>query len=261
MAATRENPLVLFDIPSKVGPWSPNTWKTRLVLNYKNIPYRVEYVSHPDIEALFKNLGVPPTWEGIPPYMLPMIADPSSDSNKNPTYVSDSFKIALYLEDKYPSPQYPSLFPPGTRAFHSLFTETFTALFEPLRPTLLPLVGRPGFLDSRGEEYFRRTRGERFGKPLDQVAKEDGPRSWEEAREKWNAFGKHLAQNKSGPFVMGDQISYADLMLGALFYWVRVIEPGDEMKLWKDMSSWQDGRWGKLWAEVEQYTQKSSEVQ
>ncbi|QRV75260.1 glutathione S-transferase [Ceratobasidium sp. AG-Ba] len=260
MAATKQNPIVFYDIVSKFGPWSPNTWKTKIALNYKRIPYRVEFVSYPDIEPLFKKLGVPPTPNSNPPCTLPMIADPSSDPNEKPTYVVDSFKIALYLDDKYPSPQYPTLFPPGTRGFHSLFTETFVKLHEPLRPTLLPMVGRPGFLDDRGHEYFQRTRHKRFGKSLARLAEEDGPRTWAEGPKVWGAFKEHLDKNGGGPFVMGEQISYADLMLGALFYWVRITEPGDEKKLWKDISTWQDGRWARLWAEVEPYTQNSSEV-
>ncbi|KAG8679884.1 hypothetical protein FRC08_016674 [Ceratobasidium sp. 394] len=258
MAATKQNPIIFFDIMAKAGPWSPNTWKTRIALNYKRLPYRVEYVSYPDIESTFKKFGVPPTSDKAPQYTLPMIADPSSDPNEKPTYIADSFKIALYLEDKYPSPAYPSLFPPGTHAFHSLFTEHFTSLIQPLAPTMLPLVGRHGFLDDRGEEYYRRTRQARFGKSLEQLA-EDGVRAWGNVREKWDEFGKRLDLNKSGPFVMGEQISYADLMLGAAFCWIRVAEGGD-MKLWRDMSGWQNGRWGKLWSEIEKFVQDSSEV-
>ncbi|KAG9122144.1 hypothetical protein FRC07_001605 [Ceratobasidium sp. 392] len=258
MAATKQNPIIFFDILAKAGPWSPNTWKTRLALNYKRLPYRVEYVSYPNIESTFKKFGVPPTSEKAPQYTLPMIADPSSKPDGKPTYVADSFKIALYLEDKYPSPAYPGLFPDGTRAFHSLFTEKFNSLIQPLAPTMLPLVGRQGFLDDRGEEYYRRTRQARVGKPLEQLA-EDGVRTWGNVRETWDAFGKHLDANGTGPFVMGEQIAYADLMLGAAFCWIRTAE-GGEMKIWKDFSGWQDGRWGKLWEGIQEVVQNPSEV-
>lgn len=182
-----------------------------------------------------------------------MIADSASDPNGKPTYVADSFKIALYLDNKYPSPSYPRLFPPGTKALHSLFTEKFSSLIIPLAPTMLPLVGRPGFLDDRGEEYYRRTRQARFGKPFEQLA-EEGRQKWGDVREKWEEFGKLLDLNKGpgeqGPFVMGNQISYADLVLVAAFCWIKRAEGGD-MKLWQDMSQWQGGRWGNLWNEVE----------
>lgn len=43
----------------------------RLALIYKRLPYRVEYVSYPDIEPTFKRLGVPPTSDKAPQYTLP----------------------------------------------------------------------------------------------------------------------------------------------------------------------------------------------
>ncbi|KAF8604620.1 hypothetical protein BDV93DRAFT_440373 [Ceratobasidium sp. AG-I] len=258
MAATKQNPIIFFDILSKVGPWSPNTWKTRqAALNYKRLPYRVEYVSYPDIESTFKKYGVPPTSDQAPQYTLP-----SSDPNGKPTYIADSFKIALYLDDNYPSPHYPRLFPPGARALHALFVERFTGLVMPLAPTMLPLVARHGFLDDRGEEYYHRTRQAKLGKSFAEMA-EDGAQNWAQVLEKWDALGSQLdlntAPDERGPFVMGKHISYADLMLGAAFYWIRKAEGGD-MKLWRDISGRQDGRWKKLWNEVEKYTQESSEV-
>ncbi|KAG8687799.1 hypothetical protein FRC08_011757, partial [Ceratobasidium sp. 394] len=67
MAATKENPIVFYDLVGKDGiSWSPNTYKTRLTLNYKGLPYRVEMVSFPDIQAKYKELGVTST-----PYTLP----------------------------------------------------------------------------------------------------------------------------------------------------------------------------------------------
>jgi glutathione S-transferase len=123
---------------------------------------------------------------------------------------------------------------------------------------MLPLAGRPGFFDERGEEYYRRTRQAKFGKSFEQIA-EEGVRTWGNVREKWSAFGKLLDLNGSGPFVMGEQISYADLMLGAAFCWIRICEGGD-MKIWKEMSEWQSGRWGKLWERIEPVVRNSSEV-
>ncbi|KAG9074298.1 hypothetical protein FS749_014156, partial [Ceratobasidium sp. UAMH 11750] len=67
MAATKENPIIFYDLVGKDGiSWSPNTYKTRLTLNYKGLPYRVEMISFPDIQAKYKELGVTST-----PYTLP----------------------------------------------------------------------------------------------------------------------------------------------------------------------------------------------
>jgi glutathione S-transferase len=182
--------------------------------------------------------------------LLIVIADPASDHNDKPTYVADSFKIALYLDEKYPTRP---LFPPGTRPLHSLFTERFSTFLLPLAPTMLPLVGRPGFLDDRGEEYYRRTRQERYGKTFEQLA-EEGRQKWHEVHEKWDTLGELLDLNKgpgeAGPFVMGSQISYADLVIVAAFCWIRRAE-SEEVKLWQEISQWQSGRWETLWNEVE----------
>ncbi|EUC55845.1 glutathione transferase, putative [Rhizoctonia solani AG-3 Rhs1AP] len=253
MPATKANPIVFFDIASKAGPWSPNTWKTRLALIHKRLPYRVEYVSYPDIESTFKRFGVPATSDKAPQYTLPMIADPSDDPDGKPTYIADSFKIALYLDDKYPSPTYPALFPPGTRALQRVFAERVSALIQPMAPTMLPLVGRSGFLDDRGEEYYRRTRQARFGKSLEQLA-DEGRQSWGQVRETWDAFGRLIdineEPNEAVPFVMESQISYADLLLVAVFCWVKRAENSDK-GLWEEMSQWQGGRWKNLWEAVE----------
>ncbi|CAE6468993.1 unnamed protein product [Rhizoctonia solani] len=249
MAATKANPIVFFDIASKVGPWSPNTWKTRLALIYKRIPYRVEYVSYPDIEPTFKRFGVLPTSDNAPQYTLPMIADPSSDPSKGPTYIANSFKIALYLDDKYPSPDYPTLFPPGTRALQQVFIERVSSLILPMAPTMLPLVGQPGFLDDRGEEYYRRTRQAKFGKSLEQLA-EEGLQTWGKVQESWETFGRLLESDTTGPFVMGTRISYADLVLVAAFCWIKRAD-GQDGRTWQEIRQWQGGRWGVLWDGVE----------
>jgi hypothetical protein len=51
------------------------TSKNRLALNYKRLPYRVEYISYPDIESTLKKFGVPPTSEKAPQYTLPSMSN------------------------------------------------------------------------------------------------------------------------------------------------------------------------------------------
>ncbi|KAF8600275.1 hypothetical protein BDV93DRAFT_268153 [Ceratobasidium sp. AG-I] len=230
-------------------------------LNFKRIPYRVEYVSYPDIESTFNMYGVPPTSDKAPQYTLPIIADPSSDTSEKPTYITDSFKIALYLDDKYTSPHYPRLFPPGSRAFHALFVERFMGLVIPLAPRMIPLIARHGFLDDRGEEFYL-ARQARLGNSLARMA-EGGAQNWGQVLEKWDTLGLllslNIAPDEIGPFVMGKQVSYSDLVLGGVLHWIQKTEDED-MKIWRDISELQDGWYGNLWDEVEKYTQDSSEV-
>ncbi|KAH7342055.1 hypothetical protein B0J17DRAFT_715195 [Rhizoctonia solani] len=259
MAATKEAPIILYDLLSEHGYWSPNTYKTRLTLNYKRLPYRVEYLSYPDIEPKLKELGVRAT-NPIPgiTYTLPMIADPTSDTNGKSTYIVDSFDIALYLDKTYPAPKYPTVFPPGTRVVQKISYDLFRnqVAFPTTFPALIPRIARPGFLDERGREYFLRTRETYLKQTADTSV---GSKFWDDLHEKWKWFGEVLDLNEEGPFVMGKQVSFTDFAIGGIIFFVRRVEGGD-MQMWNTISVWQGGRWAQLWAEIEKLEKDSSEV-
>ncbi|CAE7186034.1 unnamed protein product [Rhizoctonia solani] len=214
MAATRENPIIFYDLINAHGvTWSPNTYKTRLCLEYKGLPYRSEYLTLPEIESKMKELGAPPVKDTSPQYTLPVIADPTDDPNGRPHYVGDSFKIATYLDEKYPAPEYPAIFRSGTRSLEHLFIHQY-----------LPIIARTGsavmmpnvanILNEESIQYIKRTRGVSFI-PLPQ----------EEADEKWGAFrqkffdiGKSLDyRDEEGPFITGSRPSIADFAIGVYF--------------------------------------------
>jgi len=263
MAATKENPIIFYDIPAAGGSWSPNSYKTRATLNYKGIPYRVQFVSYPDIEPTLKALGAPPGSPVAPIYTLPVIADPSSDPNGKPTFVSESFQIALYLEDKYPAPKYPTIFPPGTRAMQEITSTYFVQeAGNSVRPITIPLVARVGFLDERSHEYFNRTRTNKL-KEYAILAKSES-KLWGEIHDKWEDFGNKLDFNngpdEQGPFVMGKQMSFTDFTIGGIIHWLRRVDDAEGMPRWKNMAQWQGGRWARLWAEFEKLEKNSPEV-
>ncbi|CAE6461118.1 unnamed protein product [Rhizoctonia solani] len=259
MAATRENPIIFYDILSQHDTWSPNTYKTRLTLNYKRLPYRVEYISYPDIAPMLKELGVRST--NPTPYItytLPMIADPSPDPNGKPTYIVDSFDIAIYLDKMYPAPKYPVVFSPGMRAVQKITSDLFwNEVALTILPALVPLTARAGFLDERGREYFSKTREEY----MKQIPAETGIGSkfWGDAHEKWKWFGEMLDLNEEGPFVTGKQISFTDFVIGGIIFFLRRVEGGD-MPMWNAMAEWQGGRWAGLWAEIEKLEKDSTEI-
>lgn len=187
-----------------------------------------------------------------------MIADPSSEPNGKPTYVADSFKIAVYLDDKYPAPQYPTILPPGTRAMqHMLFT-TYYPPFSALIMTLLyPLS--PQHLGARSAEYWHRTRGDRFKLlPEDEAAKK-----WQELREKFEVLVKSLSLNdgteEAGPFIMGNRVSFIDFTFGGFFYFIQKMEGANSARL-KEMLSWQNGRWSAHWKGIQEIENNSSQV-
>ncbi|KAH7342056.1 hypothetical protein B0J17DRAFT_286108 [Rhizoctonia solani] len=231
----------------------------RLTLKYKQLPYRVEYISYPDIAPKLKKLGVRaknPT--SFITYTLPMIADPSSDLTGKPNYVVDSFDIAIYLDKTYPAPRRPAVFPSGTRAIQKITSDLFTnQVGYAILSGMVPITARPGFPDERGREYFLRTR-EGYLKtfPTDTSV---GSKFWGNVHEKWNWFGETLDLNEEGLFVMGKQISFTDFAIGGIISFERRVE-GEEMQIWRAMSEWQGGRWTRYWAEIEKLEKGSSEV-
>ncbi|KAJ7067615.1 hypothetical protein C8F01DRAFT_980401 [Mycena amicta] len=122
--------IVFYDNPSTHLRivWSPNTLKTRYALNFKGLTYMTKWIEYPDIEGLVKDLGGRPTRakaDGRPHDTLPMIHDPSTGET-----VTDSFKIAVYLDKTYPDT--PLLMPSG--AFPLL--RAFEEAMQPLRDEL-----------------------------------------------------------------------------------------------------------------------------
>ena len=57
MAAQIEPKIVLYDLAcTKNVCFSPVVWRIRLMLNYKQIPYRTIFLEFPDIEPVLKGL-------------------------------------------------------------------------------------------------------------------------------------------------------------------------------------------------------------
>lgn len=201
---------------------------------------------------------------GLPDFLIRyvVIADPSSDPNGKPTYVSESFDIAIYLEDKYPAPKYPAIFPPGTRAMQKITSNYFILeVGYSIAPIALQLTARAGFLDERSHEYFNRTRADRLKSFA--VMTQSESKLWGEIHDKWDEFGKQLdlnnGPNEQGPFVMGKQMSFTDFAIGGMIHWLRRVD-GEDAPRWKNMAEWQGGRWARLWAEIEKLEKNSPEV-
>ncbi|KAI2224461.1 hypothetical protein LOZ12_005613 [Ophidiomyces ophidiicola] len=202
-----------FDIASaargSLQAWSPNTFRTRLVLNFKRIPYSQSFVSYPDIAPLLQSLGVPPLENQALPYTLPAIVD--------------SYPLAVAV------------------------LELITAVTIKQIPILMPKV--PAYLDPRGQEYFLRTRAERFGKPLAEVAAHGA-----ELERVWHDVSGGLArlatmlrgvpgQSKTGPFFEGNTPGYADFLVVAFLAFYARINQDD----WEKVMAVGNGEFRSLW--------------
>ncbi|KJA18771.1 hypothetical protein HYPSUDRAFT_917542 [Hypholoma sublateritium FD-334 SS-4] len=222
--------IIFYDIPSTLpgNAWSPNTWKARYCLNFKGIPYRTEWLEYPDIAGHCKKFGIAPTSvnaDGSPKYTLPAIHDPSTG-----VYLADSFAIAEYLEKTYPDT--PRLFPGNSAGLQA----TIDAALHP-----------------RSAAFFRSAREIDFGMPLDDVL----PKG-DEAVTEWAKFRDDLGKvdawyaKSGGPFLMGSAVSWADFAVAGSLVWMRTVW-GKESTEWKDIASWQGGRWKMLFENLTQY--------
>ncbi|TFY77603.1 hypothetical protein EWM64_g6406 [Hericium alpestre] len=246
--------LIFYDIPGLASPskaWSSNPFKARLVLNMKGIPYETVWVEYPDIASLCKKINAEPTSfeNDVPQYTLPILQDPNTGA-----VVSESFKIARYLDETYPSTI--KAIPDGTEAFQEMFLAIFgEKMISPLIHTMiLPTVRA---LTPRGAEYFRRTREKAFGRKLEEIAPEGAV--WDEhwrgvlaglsAIQSWIGAGK---DGKERMFVMGDVPSFADVVLISHLVWLKIVG-GVDSKAWKDLMEADGGRWKRLMERSEKW--------
>ena len=265
--------IILYDIASNLKPqaWSPNCWKarqviisqlpghtdeytSRYVLNYKNLPYETVYVSYPDIEQLWKTLGLSPLAEQ-PSTTLPIISVPSTDGGP-PSVIADSFNIAIFLDHEFPNT--PAVIPENTGALQASWVNTLSMIVAPaFRPLILSNAARQ--LDERGAAYFRRTREKAFGIPLEQIAPPGEKR--DAAIEKMKSSLSRLAgmldanggEQGARDWVMGSKgPTLADFALGGTLHWLRLM--GDQ-ETWEIVAAWNGARWALHLDKLKAWTQ------
>jgi glutathione S-transferase len=175
-------------------------------------------------------------------YTLPMIHDAATD-----TYVGDSFDIAVYLDQTYPLSG-SRLFPPDSIGIHRAFNAHVDALFS--RHVILGTEGipfNPETAEASKAEFVRRV----------------GVSDWDdlviqgEARLKMvgdfkaelEEFAK-LYQYDNGPFLEGETMSYADIIVGGWLAMLKTTFPE-----WEQLCEWQGGRWKRLHEALDQWAE------
>lgn len=201
-----------------------------------------------------------PPLASIAPYTLPAIIHKPSVTSNPSGAMNDSFPIAVHLEEAFPAPSYPSIFPSGD-ASYALAVAVDKIMLDVIiksRPLYLPKV--PLILDERGSKYFYETREKWFGKPVSEIA----PKSAEEAEVAWREVEKELEpvvkmlkgkkkSEKRGPFLEGDKVGYADFMVVGFLAWFdridrdvfeKLMRTGDGVfkALWDASKQWVDGQ-------------------
>lgn len=213
----------------------------RYALNFKGIYYQTEWVELTEVESVRKKLGAEPVRahrDGSSFYTLPVIKDHSTGE-----IVGDSFQIALYLEKTYTNA--PPLFPGSTFGLYAAFNAQVDATFNPFvilmahgipfnpetaetsKATFCWRAGRADWdeLTVRGEERAQKLEGLKAA--LGELAK-------------FYSYG-------DGPFMQGENASYADCIVGGWLAFMKVT-----LKEWEEVKTWHDGLWGKLHLALEE---------
>ncbi|WEX78505.1 glutathione S-transferase family protein [Sinorhizobium numidicum] len=186
----------------KARPFSPHVWKTKLSLAHKGLAFDIAPVGFTEIPKLEEGATK----------IVPLLRDGEK-------LVKDSFEIALYLEQAYP--ERATLFGGEGGKAMARFVEGWSQM------TLHPVIGRIAIMDIHDsldpvdQAYFRRSREERFGQSLEEIA--------EAGRSDIKAFSTKLEplrhMLKAQPFLGGDRPLFADYIVFGALQWARIISP------------------------------------
>ncbi|KAL5524427.1 hypothetical protein ACEPAF_9567 [Sanghuangporus sanghuang] len=236
--------LIFYDIRTLVPglPTSNNTWRVRLVLNYKNLPYETVWSEIPDIAATCIAAGIPPfetRADGSLRYTFPALVDLTN--SEAPIRLTDSRKIIDYLETTYPSTDPKrALFPPESRGFQALADSYFDRIIHPF-PS--PLVT---FQMTQKQTERARPLFEKYAPPGKTLAEanlkgREREEAWSKLREE---LDKLAAWAEGDIFFSGDNLRYFDIHLLAGLTSMR-LSIGDE-EFGKGLGPSAGGRWVKL---------------
>jgi glutathione S-transferase len=182
---------------------------------------------------------------GIPPATGPNVTSPtgySSPTIRLPSgaYVADSINIASALEDLQPQPSLRL-----DSGYVERVQEAVLAAGKALTPIAIPRVAEM-VLNPESEEYFRRTRRGRFGVELVDLARSEaaGEKAWEGAEGGLRELVKVLGEHAGGPFVLGEEPSYADFVLAGFWAFLKRLDKEGDL-FGRVMGV--DGAFGKHW--------------
>eukprot|EP01087_Luapelamoeba_hula_P009060 TRINITY_DN2313_c0_g1_i2.p1 TRINITY_DN2313_c0_g1~~TRINITY_DN2313_c0_g1_i2.p1 ORF type:complete len:287 (+),score=50.59 TRINITY_DN2313_c0_g1_i2:60-920(+) len=278
--STSGTDVVFYDIafrqPAQQFSCAPNPWKARYALNFKKIRYTTRFVDMLEITHLRKDvLQVPASRRyasGDDFYTLPVLTDKSTDAK-----LGDSFDIAVYLHKTYPnSGDGGNLFPEQKLDFTCAYE---LAKFVPLSDredadegiyreyaqfntnvdsaftNHVPLWGSNMCFDESREEAIRARFCERAGIPWEAMAVrgEARARMLESMHETMGRLAQAVFRRPAtdGPFILGSQLSYADLIVGGWLRMQSVCLPPDE---WEQVRSRHDGTFARLHDALQQYS-------
>ncbi|TPJ08619.1 glutathione S-transferase family protein [Mesorhizobium sp. B2-7-3] len=183
-------------------PFSPHCWKATMALAQKGL----------DISTAPTRFLEVPAVEGGVSKTVPVIRDGDK-------VVTDSFAIALYLEEAYPDR--PSLFGgEGGKAMARFIERWSQSTIHPY-VTTAALVDLHAMQDEQNGSYFRQSREQRFGKRLEDVvaARDAGLATFRAALEPLRSMLSYQ------PFIGGASPLFADYIVFGALQWARIASP------------------------------------
>jgi glutathione S-transferase len=196
--------------------FSPYCWRVKMALKHKGLEFETVPWRFTEKDAIAKYGSS----------TVPVLVDGAQA-------VADSWAIALYLDQVYPSR--PNLFG-GTeaRALCDFFNHWTVKALHPvlMRVIVLDLFGN---LHEKDRAYFRESREKRFGRTLEEHADPKG--SLAAFRGALEPVRPVLVQHA---FVSGNGPGFADYILFGVFQWARAVsptrllEPDDPVYAWRE---------------------------
>jgi len=266
-------PIIFYDIglrpPYHQNACSPNPWKSRYALNFKNVPYSTTWVPLGDISRVRKGIDVPAARkfaDGSDFHTLPMITDSTTKSS-----VGDSFDIAVYLQKTYPNSGAGDLFPPQKLDFVCTHDMAFIVPLSQINDSSFAEYARfnmnvdaaftvhailmaqglpfdPATAEANRAEFVRRA-GVASWDVLT-VRGEERKKVMVSFRDTLAPLAKLFERDSSGPFLLGKKPSYADFIVGG---WLRMSQGTLPEKEWEELIGWHGGVFGRLHQALKQF--------
>jgi glutathione S-transferase len=195
--------IVMYDLVGRDDRrFSPHCWRTRMALAHKGLEHEARPIRFTEIPAI----------EDGQMKTVPALRDGAR-------LVVDSWAIARYLEEAYP--ERPSLFGGVGGEAVTRFVQSWSVAV--LHGGLVSLIVLDIWqrLVPEDQDYFRRTREQRFGRTLEEV------QAGRETRvEGFRSSLQPLRLTlKDAPFLGGAQPLYADYLVFGGLQWARTISP------------------------------------
>lgn len=195
--------MILYDlVNAKRGHFSPNSWRVRLALLHKGIPFEVRDVLFGDIPSINA---------GGDKLTIPTIAH-------NDRLVTDSWAIVQHLDQAFPDT--PRLLTPESASVLKFFQYWVqTSLHGPIGRLILKDLHDS--LDPADQAYFRASREKSYKGTLEEVqaGRDDRLDAFRRGLQPMRlALGHH-------PYLSGEQPGYADYLAFAAFMWARASSP------------------------------------